>query len=135
MNGKRVILVAFMMLMIGSVIPSVQSDRSESVFDPIPQPDFEITFVGPSILVKNIGDADATNVHVRRFLTGGLIILGKDKTVCFSQLAVGEQKEAKIGWIFGFGPTIITISVWCDEGVNLTSSHPAKILLFFIRLI
>ena len=97
-----------------------------------PLPRFEITFNGPNILVKNIGDADATNVHVRRHLDGGVIILGKDKTVSFSSIFVGETKVAKIGWIFGLGITKITISVSCDEGVNESISHYAKILLFFI---
>jgi hypothetical protein len=98
------------------------------------QPQFEITFNGPNIFVKNIGDANATNIHVRRYLDGGLIILGKDKTVSFSNITVGEIKEAKMGWIFGLGTTKITISVSCDEGVNESDSCYAFILFFFIRI-
>jgi hypothetical protein len=124
-----------MLLVIGCVALSVSSLRSEGVFRPVPQPDFEITFFGPSIVVKNIDDVNTTNVHVRRSLTGELIIFGKDKTVIFPKIAFREEKEAKRGWIFGFGPTTITISVWCDEGVNLSTSHPAKSLLFLIKIL
>lgn len=98
-------------------------------------PRFEITFNGPNILIRNSGDAIATNVQVRRYLDGGVIILGKDKTVSFSSIIIGETKEAKMGWIFGLGATKITISVSCDEGVNESSSHYATILLFFIMIL
>ena len=124
---------------ISSIEPShIQSEKAAptSVYvlsKPHPVPKFWITFKGTdTALVKNVGDANATNVHLRRQLQGGLIILGKDKEVTFPSIAVGETKEAHLGMIFGFWKTTITVSISCDEGVSQNSTHTALILLFFI---
>jgi hypothetical protein len=135
MNATRIILVTLLFLLIGGVAPSIQPLHSQPAVHPLLQPAFLIWFHGSNIIVKNIGDANATNVHVRRSLASGLIIIGKDRTVTIPQIAVGEEKEATMGWIFGFGRTVITMSVWCDEGIHLTSSRPAKVYFFLIRLI
>ena len=132
MDRKRVLIIACTLVLMSTMVLTTGALIIETVPRPLPLPQFEITFNGPNIHVKNIGDANATNVHVRRYLEGGLIIWGKDKTVSFSSIAVGETKEANMGWIFGLGTTIITISVSCDEGVNQSASHYAHIFFFFI---
>jgi len=100
---------------------------------PLPSPEFEITFDGPgTVLVKNVGDANATNVRVERQLQGGFIIFGKDKAVTIPSIAVGETKEAHLGIFMGFGKTTITFSVSCDEGVSQSVSMNALLIFFFI---
>jgi hypothetical protein len=129
MNGK---VVSFLVCLL--VIESTMTAASALVLSkPLPSPKFEITFDGPgTVLVKNVGDANATNVKVRRQLQGGFIILGKDKTVTIPGIAVGETKEANLGIFFGLGKTTITFSVSCNEGVSQSISLNAIIFFFFI---
>ena len=134
MDRKRIIICACALIVLSVMAPTAEAAIIVVTPQRLFQPHFEITFKGSNIFVKNIGDANATNVHVRRTFDGGFIVLGKDKTVSFSNIAVGETKEAKMGMILGLGSTIITVSVSCDEGVNVSSSVPAKILLFFIKI-
>jgi hypothetical protein len=134
MDKKRVLIVACILILTSIIVPTTKALITETAPRPLPLPKFLLALSGPNILVKNIGDANATNVHVRRYLEGGLIMLGKDKTVSFSSIAVGETKEAKMGGIFGLGTTMITISISCDEGVNQSKSVYAHILFFFILL-
>lgn len=134
MKKKQIILVACTLILIITLVPTTASLMTEALQGPLPSPQFEITF-GEPILVKNIGDANATNVHVRRFLEGGFIFLGKDKTVIIPSIAVGETKEAQMGWTLGLGRTTITVVVSCDEGVTQTESLQAILLLFYIYIL
>lgn len=97
-----------------------------------PHPQFEITFKGSTTFVRNIGDANATNVFISRRLDGGFFFMGKNKTVILPSIPVGETKEARLGMIIGFGKTTITLSISCDQGVNETSSKQAFIFFFFL---
>ncbi|KYK25407.1 hypothetical protein AYK25_09510 [Thermoplasmatales archaeon SM1-50] len=126
------VCIVCVLIILSTMVSIIHALFMEKTLRPLSQPKFEIMFIGSNVFVKNIGDANATNVLVRRYLEGGLIILGKDKTVSFSSIIVGETKEAKMGLIFGLGQTKITVSVLCDEGVNISTSHYAMILFFFI---
>ncbi len=108
-----------------------QGNRSAYVFWK-PAPLFEILLKGSTFSIKNIGDANATNVSVNRNLDGGLILLGKDKTVMLPRLAIGETKEARLGMIFGFGRTILSISISCDQGVTQWAKIHAIVLFVLI---
>jgi hypothetical protein len=100
-----------------------------------PSPQFEITFKGVSTYVKNVGDANATNVTFNRRLEGGLILVGKDKTVIIPSISIGETKEARFGMILGLGKTTITFFLSCDEDVTETRSLQAIVLFFFSLLL
>jgi hypothetical protein len=97
-----------------------------------PSPQFEITSKGSTIYVKNIGDANATNVSVNRQLEGGLIVMGKDKTVIIPSISIEETKKARLGMIIGLGKTTITFFLSCDENVTETWSRQAIVLYFFL---
>lgn len=99
-----------------------------------PAPQFQILFKGSTFSIKNVGDANATNVSVNRNLDGGLIFLGKDKTVILPSLAIGESKVAHLGMIFGFGWTILSISVSCDQGVTEWCKIQALVLFVFLLI-
>jgi len=144
MNGR---LLSFLvsMLIITSTIGATsgvalaalsEKDATASAFilsKPLPSPKFEVTFNGlNSLFVKNVGDATATNVHARRYLQYGFIILGKDKTVRFPSIHVGETKEVRFGTIIGLGKTILTFSISCDEGVSWKYSRLVTVIGFFI---
>jgi hypothetical protein len=133
MKRKRIIFILCTLIVISTLAPTTGSLMTEAPPGSLPSPQFEITF-GEPILVKNIGDANATNVHVQRYFEGGFIILGKDKTVNLQTIAVGETKQAKMGWTLGLGRTTITVVVSCDKGVTQSGSHQGIIVLFFVIL-
>ena len=87
---------------------------------------------GVSAAIKNIGDADATNVTYTITLDGGLIILGKETTNSIPTIAAGASEAIKAGFILGIGKTTITISASCDEGATASATATGTVLLFFV---
>jgi hypothetical protein len=137
MYKKSGLTVACVLLVLSPVIgvSGIASHSTDNTTDSLQRPVFEITFSGPGrIYIKNIGDANATNVHVRRYLQGGLILVGQDKTATISNIPVGETREANLGMILGLGKTMINFSVSCDEGVNAAMQIQAMIILFLIKM-
>lgn len=86
---------------------------------------------GVSVNIKNIGDANATNVNMTIKVAGGLILLGKEKTIPIPNMAVGEIKDVK-STVFGLGKTTILASVTCDEGVSAEQIATGFVFLFFV---
>ena len=87
---------------------------------------------GVSAVIKNTGDADATNVAYTIALEGGLIILGKETTNSIPTIAAGASEAIKAGFILGIGKTTITISASCDEGATASATATGTVLLFFV---
>ena len=82
--------------------------------------------------IKNIGDANATNIVWTMSLDGKLIILGKKTTDTITILQPGANEPIKSTLIFGFGKTNLIISATCDEGVTVEVTKPAFVLGPFI---
>ena len=100
-----------------------------------PQPFFEITWTGSSVSVTNIGDKNATDVIINRRMDGGFILFGKNKTVHFAEITIGETKQARFGMSFGFGRTTILFSITCTEAVTYSKKQLAFIFFFFLMVI
>ncbi|GAJ11789.1 unnamed protein product [marine sediment metagenome] len=90
---------------------------------------------GITMIIKNIGDSDCTNVRWRITFEGGIILLGRETSGTIICIPPGENVTVSSGWIFGFGRIIITVSVECAEGSSVTKEQEAFVLLFFIKII
>ena len=106
-----------------------------------PEPSFSISITGGTgftVDVKNIGEAEATNVMCDISIEGGLIIIPKAFSDSQASLGVGMNFTvacAPKGIGLGILTPVpsITIDVTCDQGINATRTVGAKIL--FSRVI
>jgi hypothetical protein len=87
--------------------------------------------IGLSAVVKNTGDAPATNV-TWSILLDGVIFLGKNSTGNIPSIAPGGTVKIKTGFILGLGKTNIIVTTTCAEGATSTKSGTAFILFFFV---
>jgi hypothetical protein len=87
---------------------------------------------GASATIKNVGDADATNIEWSISLDGGVVILGKNKTGTITTLAPDASEQIKTGLVFGFGKPTITVAAESDEGAIVDGSASGLLLLFFL---
>ncbi len=87
---------------------------------------------GITMIIRNIGDADCTNVKWSITFDSGFILLPRETSGIILCIPPGENVTVSSGWILGFGKTIITISVESAEGSSVTAEQEAFIFLFFI---
>lgn len=80
-------------------------------------------------IIKNTGDAVATNVSWSINLNGGIILLGKESTGSLTTIAAGGQQTITSKMIIGLGKPTITITAG-----TATKDVPATVLLFFIKI-
>ncbi|MCJ7698140.1 MAG: exo-alpha-sialidase, partial [Thermoplasmata archaeon] len=89
-----------------------------------------------SIPVKNIGDADATNVNVTVTVVGGILgRINKTKTQVIPTLAMNQEVTVTTdGFIFGLGKVQLTATARCPEAVPpiVTKTATGKVLVVFI---
>ncbi|MEM4258905.1 MAG: hypothetical protein QXL17_07140 [Candidatus Thermoplasmatota archaeon] len=99
-----------------------------------PQPELEITSIKTGIglraILKNTGDADATQVSWSITANGGLVF-PKQKNGVISTLASGDTTTIKM-IVLGFGPTVFTITATCDEGAEVEANQSGFVLFFFV---
>jgi hypothetical protein len=108
-----------------------------------PVPAFSISIVGGkgfTVTIKNIGEAEATNVTCDVTIEGGLFIKPKDfsKTQVTLDVGgnftlVGAPKGIGLGILKKLIPTI-TINVNCTEGIGATKTVEAKIFFSKVKL-
>jgi hypothetical protein len=87
---------------------------------------------GLSAVVKNTGNAPATNVSWTINLDGKMIFLGKNTTGTITSIAPGDSVIIKTGLVLGFGKTNIVATATCAEGATYTEDGSAFVLLFFV---
>jgi len=87
--------------------------------------------IGVSANIKNLGDAEATNVKWTISL-GGTVFLGGVTTDTINSIGTGKSASIKSGFPLGFGDIAISITATCDEGVEASASASGKLLLFFV---
>ena len=79
-------------------------------------------------IIKNTGDAAATDVDWKIQLTGGLIILGKESTGTIPTLNASGEVTVSSKLIVGFGKTVVKVTA-----DTATKSQNATVLLVFIK--
>jgi hypothetical protein len=82
--------------------------------------------------VKNVGDADATNVVWNISLDGKLVFIGKESSGTITTLAAAGETPIQAGFILGFGKTNIVISATCNEGKTAEATATAFVLGPFV---
>ncbi len=117
-----------------------RNDPTEIYFDytvePPEYPILDITEVkgglGVSATIKNIGDAEATNVKWTIAVTGGLLgLINKDKNGTEGTLAIDGEITVKSGIILGFGKIAIMVTAECDEGSSDEESASGTQIIIF----
>lgn len=92
--------------------------------------------LGVSAIVKNTGNADATDVLWNISVTGGilkLIDVAVEDTL--AGLAVDEESEPlKTGLFFGLGKIAIDVTVTCDEGFSDSETATGMQIIIFTRV-
>lgn len=139
-----IIIVLFFVMPTASARPTLDN----SVFDDIKIEDtpgcncegckleieltYNISRYGFTMIIKNIGDSNCTNVKWSITLDGGIILLGRETSGTILCIPPGENVTVRSGLILGFGITTITISVESAEGPPVSKEQKAFIVLFFI---
>lgn len=106
------------------------TDSATATIIKAPEPEIVIGKIsggkGISVIVQNIGDADATKVTWSINLSGGIILKGKTQTGNILQLNVGDNRTITSS-VLGFGS--VTIKVTAADKVKEAKGF---VLLFFV---
>jgi len=78
-------------------------------------------------MIKNNGDIDATDVNWSIILDGGIILLGKNTSGNILSIPDGEETTISSSLIFGFGKTVVRVTV-----DSVTKEQDVFVLLFII---
>jgi len=94
---------------------------------------------GITAVIKNVGNADATDVEYNIAIEGGLIIIPKTDSGDLGTIAPGDSETVTFGPM-GIGLGIltpmpkITVAAECAEGSSAEKSAEARIILFFVLM-
>lgn len=121
-----------------------RNDPTEIYFDttlePPKYPILEIIVIegglGVSAIVKNTGDAAATNVLWNISVTGGILkLIDVAAGDILTGLAVDEESEPlKTGLFFGLGKIAIEVTVTCDEGSSDSETATGTQIIIFTKI-
>jgi hypothetical protein len=91
--------------------------------------------MGVTATIKNIGDADATNVEWTLRISGGILeLINKIINGSQDKLEINEQLYIKSGIIVGLGKLFISATVKCSVGSSITEERQGN-QIFFITLV
>lgn len=84
--------------------------------------------------IKNSGDVDASDVSWRIELSGGAVIGGSHEGTGF-MIPAGGTAMVTSGFIFGFGPTEVLVTVEYGDGGVSSRRQDGFVFLFFINIV
>ena len=85
---------------------------------------------GIRVIISNTGGAPATNVSCNISFTGGFVL--PSSQFQFSGTILPEEQVTEKTLVFGLGKITISVLVRCDEGIAVTDTIQAKLVLFFV---
>jgi len=88
-----------------------------------------------TVTIKNIGEADAKNVHWSITLEGGFILIGRNSSGGNLTILAGGQVKICSSIIIGYGYTKIIVKVWIPDGSYDTHELNGFVFLFFIKIL
>jgi hypothetical protein len=83
--------------------------------------------------IKNMGEAEATDIQWTISLDGGLILLGKESSGDIGYLDPGEEAKISTKLILGFGKTLVRATAEIPEHLDEREQR-ATVFLFFITV-
>lgn len=114
-----------------------RNDDYDVYFQPLvtgPSPVLKIEDIaggmGVSANIKNIGDADATNVQWT-ITADGTVFVGGSKSGTIGSIPAGGSASIS-SFLLGFGGVEIDIDAVSDEGASASASASGNLLLFFL---
>jgi len=147
MTGTQMMALDFIEGKIGWAGSFNVDETTGGIFKHVPGPSrpiFTINIAGGkgiTVDIKNVGDADATDLSYTVNITGGLWVKQRQFTGTKTSLPIGENfsfPEKVMGIGMGFlvkpGPKI-TVTVTCAEGVTQTKSVDAQIFFSKVTII
>jgi hypothetical protein len=91
------------------------------------------SFLGPSFVIKNIGNYTAWDVEVNLTVKGGILGLIDHQVVGGTQeLLPGAVLNVTNGFIFGFGQVTISIKVLAANVHEISTEKNAMVIFFFM---
>jgi len=108
------------------------------LMEPYGMTELSLTFRGGlfkySSGIKNIGNHTAFNVHWKITLDGGFILLGRNYSGILKPLLPNEEAKVSSLFVFGFGPILLTASVWADNAPKVTVTRTGHLFFFFLQI-
>ena len=98
------------------------------------EPGFNVTLskgLGITAHIKNIGNANASNVKTSISVIGGFILWGITKTNPLGNLSIGSMTTTKF-LLIGLGKITVSVKVTCDEGTEGKGNTSGFLLLFYL---
>lgn len=91
--------------------------------------------LGPSVIIRNIGDETAWDVEWSITIEGGLLgFINKTVEGTYDELSPGEEITVQIGLILGFGQIEISARAWAANAQEVSTMVNAFLILFFILI-
>lgn len=91
--------------------------------------------IGISVIIRNIGEINLTNLIWSIDLDGGLIILGKTGSGEIGLLLPDQIATIEIPLVFGFGKTTITVNIDADETNSTSRILQGRVVAFLVSIL
>jgi hypothetical protein len=88
--------------------------------------------LGPSFVIKNVGNYTAWDVTVNNTISGGLVFIGKHTITNLSELQPGQEMTLHPVFVLGFGKVTISLKVSAANVKEMSSETSAILLLVFL---
>jgi hypothetical protein len=85
----------------------------------------------PYFEICNNGNTSLFNVTIIITIEGMLVLLGAETTAKIDEIPPGVCIACAVGFIFGFGPVTITITIFYDDG-TISETFEGFLLGFFL---